>query len=158
MRTCLAHGAVIASMIAAAASLSGCCATCSDRETAALIETLDVAGTIGSARHLAKWSQVDLGSATYIPESDKADIRARAQILNAHADKLSDALDRFDPSGDTNKSITLENLKVRGRALDAEYQTVYREWTVWQVRHGRKQPTDVFEYADVKDLIEADER
>jgi len=99
---------------------------------------------------------VSLDSAANIPESDKADFRARAQILSAHADKLSDALDRFDETGNNNQSITLKNLKIRGRALEAETQTVLREWTVWQVRHGLKKPEEVFEYANVKQLIAAD--
>ncbi len=132
--------------------LPGCCRTCRS-ETAALIETLDVAGTIGSARHLAHWSQVDVDAAAGVPESEKADMRARAQILAAHADRLSEALDRFDETGNTNTSITLENLKIRGRALNEEYLTVMREWTVWQVRHGLKKPEEVFEYADPRELV-----
>jgi hypothetical protein len=145
----------VAFLLAAASFLPGCCRTCSS-ETAILVETLDVAGTIGSARHLAHWSQVDVDAATNVSESEKADMRARAQILNAHADKLSDALARFDETGKTNRSITLENLKIRGRALEDETQTVLREWTVWQVRHGLKKPEEVFGYANVKQHIAAD--
>ncbi len=145
--------ALLVVLTAAVIVQPGCCRTCSS-ETATLMETLDVASAIGNARHLAQWSEQSLERAA-VEDGDKADMRARIQILAAHADKLADALDRFDETGRTNTSITLDNLKIRGRALEAETQTVQREWAVWTVRHGMKKPEEVFEFTDVRELVEA---
>ncbi|MBX3358568.1 MAG: hypothetical protein KF745_09070 [Phycisphaeraceae bacterium] len=128
------------------------CQTSSSKETAALMATLPVAGSIGVSRHLAHWVQVDVDAAP-VPEAEKADIRARAQILAAHADSLCRSLDMFDETGRTNQSITVENLVIRARALDDEYEMVRREWCTWQVSRGLKKPEEVFEYADVRELI-----
>lgn len=117
-----------------------------------MMETLDVAAAIGNARQLAHWSEQSLEQAA-VEEGNKADMRARLQILAAHADKLADALERFDETGRTNTSITLDNLKIRSRALEAETQTVQREWSVWMVRHGMKKPEEIFEFTDVRELV-----
>jgi hypothetical protein len=101
--------------------------------------------------------QSEVNAAAETPASERADLIARARILDAHADKLSDALDRFDETGRTNTSITLNNLQIRAAALDAECLLVTREWNVWQVRHGRKDPADIFEFVDVRKLVAAED-
>lgn len=136
---------MLASVPFAIIMLGGCA---SDPETTNLMATLPVATTVGGAHLLAGCIEADLSAQTTIAEADKAELRARAAVLASHAEKLSTAIDMYDPAGKKNTSITLGNLKARGDALEAEYRTAFREWGIWQVRHGIKKPEEVFEVFD----------
>lgn len=131
----------IVCVIAVVGALFGCAV---DHETRNLTETLSIAGTVGNAHQLALYMQQDLDAATNIADADKAELRARAQLLESHARTLKTSLDRYDPAGKQNPSISIGNLKARGEALDEEYRSAFREWGIWQVRHGLKAPEDVF--------------
>lgn len=123
------------------AILAGCQA---DREIANLTATLPVAATTGNATQLAECMRTDAAGAA-VPEGAKADLVARADVLDAHARSLAGAVRRYDPAGRENRSITLANLQERGAALEAEYAAAFREWQIWQARHGLRQPKDVHE-------------
>lgn len=141
--------------LAAAASFTTACmlaACASDPEMDRLVATLPIAATAGSAHHLATIIQQDLdamgGEETPIDERDKAELRARARVLAHHALSLGEAVERFDPAGKRNTSITLENLLARQAALEAEYTTTFREWGIWQVQHGLRAAEEVPEIFD----------
>lgn len=132
-------------LLVAAALLGGCAA---DPEMDRLMETLPVAATCGSAADLAVWLERDLDAASAVPESEKTELRARARILAAHGRALADAVERYDPAGKRNPSITMNNLRARQEALDEEHRMVFREWGVWQVAHGRRKAEEVSEIFD----------
>lgn len=119
----------------------GACA--SDPSQDNLMATLPIAASCGNAHHLATWMIKDLDAATSIPEEEKAMLRARGEVLRAHAEKLSAAVDLYDPAGKQNPSITLANLRARAKALEAEHRITFNEWGIWQVRHGLRKPEDV---------------
>lgn len=145
------HMLALVGIVLLAAAFGGGCA--SGRETQNLMATLPVAGTAGSAHRLAVCIVQDLDTQPGVPEADKADLRARADVLKAHAEKLASALDRYDPKGLKNPSITLGNLRARGDALEEEYRTAFREWGYWQVRHGLREPGEVFEVFDYSEAL-----
>lgn len=120
----------------------------SDPECRNLMATLPAAMKTGSADQLATIIQQEMAASTQVPEAERADLLARAQVLKAHARSLGAAIDLYDPAGKKNPSITLANLNARAEALDIEYQTAFREWGIWQVRHGVKKPEEVFQVFD----------
>jgi hypothetical protein len=138
-------------MLVLVVALLAACA--SDREIENLTATLPFAATTGNARQLATCIEQTLDGAKDVQESDKADLRARAQILAAHADKLSTAIDLYDPAGKQNPSITLNNLRARADALEAEYRAAWREWGVWMVSHNLKKPNEIFEIFDYDEAL-----
>lgn len=145
-RLCLA-----AIVLAPVASLAACSAA-NDPEVRRMYDTLPVASSIGGARHLAHWLQEDLKANTTVTDADKADLRARAQILAAQADSLDrgmESYDRRDPG------VSKRALEIRTAALDVEYRTLMREWMVWQVRHGLRPASEVGENADERQLQDA---
>lgn len=126
------------------ASAPAGCAT----NTCDMTREIEVAGTIGTASHLARCINQDLHSAAAVPDADKAELRARAEILEAHASQLRTSLDRYNPDDPAAKSITIENLQARAAALDAEFRSTYHEWTVWQVAHGVRRADETFQLFD----------
>jgi hypothetical protein len=139
--------------------LGGCCTTCSTGYTPDDARRMDVAGAIGNARQLSQAVLTSLDNAPQIDEEHKADLRARAQILGAHADALNFGLERHEEAIDKpagGQGVSLPNLEVRTEALDDEYASVMREWLTWQVRHGYKKPNEVLEYTNTRKLLQAD--
>lgn len=122
----------------------GCAA---DPETTRITDTFPIATTIGSASDLSRWMLVDLDARTEMPESERAELRASAQLLGAHADSLHAALERYDRR---EPQITLANLEARADALRWQRLLVMREWAVWQIRHGLRAPDDVGEIFDIE--------
>jgi hypothetical protein len=125
-----------------AAMAPGCT---SDAETRALVETLPFAASTGNAQHLAQCIRTDLVAATGIAEADKAELRARADVLEAHAVRLGEAVDQYTTNSG---STTLENLRARTRALEEELRGTWRAWGYWQVQHGRRSADEVSEVFD----------
>lgn len=126
------------------------CAT--DRETHALVESISVAAVAGNAQHLAECIRADLGAAKDISDADKAPLLARADVLEAHALKLGNAVGRFDPAKDKDYAATLANLKVRAEALKEEMRNTWRAWGYWQAQHGLRSPDEIAEVFDFTDL------
>lgn len=118
-----------------------------------MIATLPIAATTGHAHHLATIVLADLAADTTIADADKAMLRARAEVLRAHAERLSSAIEHFDPQGKANPSITLANLSARAGALNEEHRLAFREWGIWQVRHGLRSAEDIVEVFDIDRAI-----
>lgn len=140
-------------MFAGVAGSGGCCSASRDPEVRRLMDTLPVASAIGQARHLAYWMQEDLKSNTPVSDADKAELRARAQILDAQAGRLEKGMEQY---GRADPGVSKRNLMIRTEALEREHLAVMREWMVWQVRHGLRQPSDVRENVDVGRLLETE--
>jgi len=132
----------------AVAAMGGCTAFGEDPETRNLMATLPVAGSAGSAHSLALLIAEEMTTNTTVPEAERADMLARAQVLGAHALALGSAIELYDPAGKQNPSITLANLKARAQALELDYRIAANEWGIWHVRHGLKKPQDVFQVFD----------
>ena len=77
------------------------------------MKTLEVASTIGFARNYDYWAQQALTPETYVcaTEQELGSIRARAQILQAEADKLSAYMDKADLFKAKAVEPTLANLQ-----------------------------------------------
>lgn len=117
-----------------------------------MYDALPVASSIGGARHLAYWLQEDLKANTTVTDAEKADLRARAQILAAQADSVDRGMEAYRRS---DPGVSKRALEIRTAALDVEYRTLMREWTVWQVRHGLRSASEVGEHADERQLLDA---
>jgi hypothetical protein len=140
--------------VSAAAALVFLQACVSDPETEDLMATLPVAAICGNAAHLAECIELDIDSAAGVPEAEKSELRARAQVLEAHALRLRDAIERHDSAKGADQPVTLVNLETRAEALDEEYRTAFREWGIWQVRNGLRTPDDTVEIFNFRRALE----
>jgi len=116
---------------------------------------LDVAASIGSARHAAYWFEKDLAPETYpgATEAELGTLRARAQILRAEADKLdaySSQCDLFKPK---EGEPSLEDLVAWKQELDDQRIDLTRELQVLQVRLGLRSPEDAAMREDVRAML-----
>lgn len=143
------HG-IITSIVLAGTMVAGCA---KDHEMEGLQQTLPIASIAGSAYTLAETIEESVNASTAASEADKADLLARAAVLKAHAERVSDAIRLHDPALGSKQAITLANLHARGEALEDEYRATFREWGYWQVRHGIKTPDEIFEVFDYAEAL-----
>ncbi len=147
------RGVPAIAMALAVVGVSACSPASRDADSRRVFDTMPAATTIGAARHLAHWLEKDLAADTKISDADKADLRARAQILAAQAASLDDAAaayERKDPG------VSKRDLEHRTAALDEEYRVLMREWMVFQVRHGQRSASEVGEIEPVNPPGDAD--
>lgn len=131
----------LAGLLVGAATFAGCTQRMMTDRTTTL---MDVASSIGSARHAAYWFQQDLTPETYkgATEAELGAIRARAQILAAEADKLDAYSSQCDLFKAKPGEPSLTELVTWQRELDDQRVDLMREMQVLQVRLGLRTPHD----------------
>jgi hypothetical protein len=125
--------------------LSALCASCTTSMGPRAHTHLEIASTIGGARHAAYWWSQDLNPQTY-PGADPRELdrlRARCEILSASADQLAARLDQQDMFAPGKSDPELDELASWAREIDDQRIDLGRELDILKVSLGMRPATDV---------------
>ncbi len=79
----------------------------------------------------------------FVQDGDKSTLLARSEILARHAEDQLRRAEAFKPATTKAGESELRDLQARSAGLANERDTLEREWSVWQVKHGLKKPGEV---------------